>query len=127
MRVNPSISAENGTPINIRFYLPNIIGIPGKDSTAGYENCYIRTNYSMHETYSGDVSNISIHTNYVNAWNESLYSILGKYEQYGYIDIEPLPLQSPEYVRITPDERQINLELTIIDIKAQISPGWIVP
>lgn len=130
MRVNPSISVEDGTKINIRFYLPKIIGTRGKNSTSGYENGYVRTNYSMHETYSGDIPNggyIKIYTDYLNAWNDSLYSILGKYVEYGYISITLLPLQSPSYVEIRPDGKEINLELTIIDIKAQISPGWVIP
>ena len=128
MKVDPSISVTNGSKINIRFYIPRIIGIAGKNSTSGSDIVYIRTNYSHSATYShGDITYMRIYSDYLNAWNESLHStnILGKYENEGYVQISMDTSQPPEYVEIRPDGKDIELEITIVDIFAQISPGWI--
>jgi len=51
MRVEPAFTvttAEEGenVVVNIYYDIPIITGLPGKNSTSGYTNCYVRTNYS---------------------------------------------------------------------------------
>jgi hypothetical protein len=133
MRADPSISAENKTnTITIHFDLPYVIAIPGKNLTSGEGNSFIRSNFSSNRTYVGDIPKgpgpggggyIRIYTNYVNAWNESLYNLLGIYAVNGYINITAHPTQN--YVAITPGTKDIILQLNVISIYIQIGQGWI--
>ena len=136
MRANPSISAENNTRnITIHFDLPYVIAIPGKNMTSGEGNCFIRTNYSINNTYKYQVGNVSegysgvyirIYTKYPTAWNESLQNILGMYATHTNpcINITLRPAQS--YIDIKPDEKGITLELNVITIYVQVGQGWVL-
>jgi hypothetical protein len=121
MRVDPPISAENKSTINIYYTIPIIVGIAGKDSsTTDYKTCFIRTNYSDRSDVDwiprASVSGIRITTNYTSAWNESLHDLLGSN-----VNIS----KGSNYVEITKKVKQINLYYKEIYIYAQISPGWI--
>ena len=120
MRVDPAVSmTTGGGEVNINFDFPVFIDIPGKNSTSGSGKCFIRTNYSSSETQPfTTVSSIKIYTDYPNAWNESLYNLLG-----GAVIIS----QESNYVEITRknEDDDINVEIKEIYIYAQISPGWI--
>jgi len=125
MIVDPSISVANETKIILRFYMPNILDIPGKNSTYGYRKCFIRTNYSSPPQYYNytNVESIKIYTEYTNAWNESLHNLLGDV-----VNISKQPVESPTYVEITPNGaigKIVDLQIKIMNIHAQISPGWI--
>jgi hypothetical protein len=133
MRADPSISAENKTnAITIHFDLPYVIGIQGKNFTSGEGNSFIRTNFSNNITYVDDIPKglgpggggyLRIYTNYVNAWNESLYNLLGIYAVNGYINIIVPPTKN--YIEITPGTKDITLQLNVIKIYVQIGQGWI--
>lgn len=130
MRADPSISIiiENENRITMRFYLPKIVGIPGKNSTYGHGKCFIRTNYSSHDTYLGNIpdgGHIRIYTDYLNAWNKSLSKLLEEEIKNGYVKV--VIIQDPmQLVEITPEEdKEIDLELTVVNIHAQVGPGWI--
>lgn len=126
MRVEPAftVTVEDGTNVvvNIYYDIPIITGRPGKNSTSGYTNCYIRTNYSSSDanqlSFTG-ISSINISTDYPNAWNSLLNNSLGDN-----VNID----KGSNYVEITKKEPgdQINLYYTRIYLYAQISPGWIV-
>ena len=117
MRVDPSIYVENGTDIDIQFGLPIIVGIPGKDLTHGHGKCFVRTNWSQGGTdYIPNSNTINISTRYPNAWNDSLYSILGNNVNYE---------KGTSYVKITKKDKDINLNLRYYYIYVQIGHGWI--
>jgi hypothetical protein len=128
MRADPSISAVNKTNIEIHFDLPYIIAVPGKNITSGEGNCFIRTNYSSNRTHFDTIQpggNIQIYTAYPNAWNESLYKLLGIYAVNGCIHINWVSAQPTNYIEITPGSKNIELQLNVINIYVQIGQGWI--
>ena len=115
MRVDPSIYVEND--VDIRFDLPIIVGIPGKNLTYGHGKCFVRTNWSQGGTaYFPNSTTINISTQYPNAWNESLYSMLGDKVNYE---------KGTSYVKITRKDDDINLKLRYYYIYVQIGHGWI--
>lgn len=118
MRVDPSIYVKDEPDIDIQFDLPIIVGIPGKNLTYGYGKCFVRTNWSQGGTdYIPKSNTINISTQYPNAWNESLYSLLGDNVNYE---------KGTSYVKITKkDDDDINLKLRYYYIYVQIGHGWI--
>lgn len=127
MRVEPAITVtatveDETNYVNIYYDIPIITGLPGKNSTSGYTNCYVRTNYSSSDanqlSFTG-ISNINISTDYPNAWYSLLNNSLGDN-----VDIA----KGSKYVEITKKNPgdQINLYYTRIYLYAQISPGWII-
>ncbi len=127
MRVDPPITIENGSKINIKFYLPLITSVPGKNLTAHDKTCFVRTNYSSDITYSEDITYFEIHTKYLNAWNESLCRLLEKYIDYGYVTVDLLPLGSPTYVRINRiNPTLLHMDLTVVSIGAQTGAGVVI-
>lgn len=131
MRADPSISINNlSDSIQIRFYLPKVIDIPGKNSTYGFGRCFIRTNYSSHQTYYGPIpfgGHIIICSNYLDAWSKSLNRLLGEEIKNGYVNVSIMqhPTEEIDVVKISVMSKPVNLELTVVDIYAQIGPGWI--
>jgi len=120
LRVEPTITVQNLTnDVDIYYEVPIIIGIPGKNTTSGYKNCFIRTNYSSSDNNwipISNISNIQIVTAYPSAWN---YLMKGLLEEN--VDIT----EQPTYVEIKNNIKQINLYYKETYIYAQISPGWI--
>lgn len=121
MRVDPPISVENSSNVNIYYDLPMIHGIPGKNFTYGHGKCFIRTNFSNSITYQNWTSissNIRIYTNYTHAWYEILDDLLGDL-----VDIN----QEESYVEIRKKNggKDIGLYVTKFPIYMQIGPGWI--
>jgi len=116
MRVDPSIYIEND--LDIQFDLPIIVGVPGKNSTYGHGKCFVRTNWSQGATDPTitNVSSLNISTQYPNAWNESLYSMLGDKVNYE---------KGTSYVKITRKDDDINFKLRYYYIYVQIGHGWI--
>ncbi|UCF12867.1 MAG: hypothetical protein JSW06_01085 [Thermoplasmatales archaeon] len=115
MRVDPSIYVEN--VLDIQFDLPIIIGIHGKNLTYGHGKCFVRTNWSQGGIdYLPNSNTINISTQYPNAWNESLFSMLGDKVNYE---------KGPSYVKITRKDDDINLKLRYYYIYVQIGHGWI--
>ena len=117
MRVDPSILVENGSDIDIHFNLPRFVGISGKNLTSGLGKCFVRTNWSREETYHiSNVNFTNISTQYPNAWNESLYSMLGNNVNY---------TEEASYVTISKKNKDINLHINYYYIYVQIGHGWI--
>jgi hypothetical protein len=129
MRADPSISAVNETSaITIHFDLPYVVAYAGKDLANGPGKCFIRTNYSSNRTHVDNIpagGYIRIYTNYMNAWNESLYNLLGTYAVNNYIQIHEVSAQPTSYVEITPASKTITLQLNVITIYVQIGQGWV--
>jgi len=128
MRVNPAIRIQNfSNRIDMKFYFPHFISIPGKNSTYGHGRCFIRTNYSNHEIDSGMINpngSIIIHSNYLNAWNESLNRLMGEEIKNGYVDISIIRHEGIDVVKLSVINKPIDLELIVVDIYVQIGPGW---
>lgn len=131
MRADPSISAEDiGSKIKLRFYLPNIIAVQGKERTEGYGSCFVRTNYSTSYNASyyptGQPTDcIYIQSHYIDAWNGSLNRTLARYVT---VKIDTVIDQGKpiEVVKITPKTKEIQLDITVVDIYCQIGPGWVI-
>jgi len=133
VKIEPAITVENKTKVNIIYNMPLITGILGKNSTSGYKNCFIRTNYSYNETYITDIDNSSddhhiwIYTDYLNAWNASLNKLLEEEVKNGYVNVTiTQDLGGIDIVEIKPWGKTIHLELTITYIGAQIGPGTVI-
>ena len=115
MRVDPSIYQETGGTVIFNF--PIFVGMPGKNLTSGLGKCFIRTNWSQGGDSPWNAFSMNITTQYPNAWNESLYSILG----------EDFKIEKGElYVKISKkDETQFPLVVRYYYIYVQIGHGWI--
>jgi hypothetical protein len=132
VKIEPAITVENKTKINIIYNMPIITGAPGKNSTSGYKNCFVRTNYSSNllSPYSGDISSgfIRIYTDYLDAWNASLNKLLEEEVKNGYVNVTiTQDLGGIDVVEIEPWGKTIHLELTVTYIGAQIGPGIVIP
>jgi len=133
VKIEPAITVENETKINIIYNIPIITGVPGKNSTSGYKNCFVRTNYSGNRSspYSGDISPglgfIRIYTDYLDAWNASLNKLLKEAVDNGYVNVTiTQDLGGIDVVKIEPWGKTIHLEFTVTDIGAQIGPGIVI-
>jgi hypothetical protein len=136
MRADPSISIKDliGNPlmIEMKFYLPNIIEVPGKNISSSSGNCFIRTNYSSYQTYT-DIpidfgSCIIIKSKYLNAWDESLNGFFREEIRNNHVNITiwPYPTQGIDVVKVSVlDSSIIDLKLTVVNIIAQVGPGWV--
>jgi len=126
MRADPGILInDSGQQINVRFYLPNIIGFAGKNSTYGTGKCFVRTNYSHYKTYSGPIHNFTIRSNYLNAWNESLNNLFGE-EIYNSDVKVNITGNVVKMMSLKPETKPVYLEITVVDIFCQMGPGWII-
>jgi len=139
MRADPCISIKDaGNKIMVRWYLPNIIGVQGKNDTYGNGKCFVRTIYSDYQNFSGPLHNIIIKSDHLNAWNESLNRL---FRDVMYDDgDEPSPENKTVDISITwyegnnvvkilslhPESKPLYLSLMIVDIYCQIGPGWVM-
>ena len=112
--------------------MPLITGVPGKNSTSGYKNCFVRTNYSYNETCikdfnSADDHHVWIYTDYLDAWNASLNKLLEEEVENGYVNVTiTQDLGGIDVVEIEPWGKTIHLEITVTYIGAQIGPGIVI-
>lgn len=117
MKVDPSISVEIKDRVYIQFNLPIFVGIPGKNLTSGLGKCFVRTNWSQGDNSPWDAYSINISTQYPNAWNESLYGMLGDNVKYN---------EGASYVEITKRGAEtIRFVIKYYYIYVQIGHGWI--
>jgi hypothetical protein len=136
MKVSPAIKIENHSGdgyIKIYYVIPLFTSKPGKNIDSGLKNCFIRTNYITHyssiETQSDELDNdhLYIYTDHIKAWNESLIKddtgLLWEYYDNGYINVDFNDPISPECIQITSGTKNIDFEITIVEIEVQIGPG----
>ncbi len=133
MKIAPPILVENNSDsINIIYSLPIYISRAGKNQSATMiDDVYIRTNYIKsykHADLSGDTE-IHIYTKYIDAWSQSLINddsgILWEYYTNGYINVDVDHTTNPSNIKITNGTKNITVECTIVEIGAQIGPGFI--
>ena len=115
----PFLSVSNFT--NVSFTIVDISGFDDKKSASGYGTCAVYTEFLNSKSYEViNVTSITITTNYPNAWRTVFNSSTLKYSGLTYVikDID-------NGVTVEFEGYSCNLFLKVIDISAQISPGWI--
>jgi hypothetical protein len=129
-KVTPPINAQNyTTSIKINYTIPLFTSKPGKNITGGNEITFIRTNYTRYYSHSDTgVSWLYIYTDYIEAWTKSLINnnqgLLWEYYNNGYINVTYDDPVSPTRIEITPGTKDLDVELIIVEIGAQIGPGF---
>jgi len=127
--VSPPITVENSSSdIKIEYDIP-VFTDRGNNQTSGYDTTFIRTNYTRDDAdFVNNINWLRIYTYYPDAWNLTLIrdssGLLWEYYNNGYIDVEVYDSESPAYIEITPDSKNLDIEFTVIEIGAQIGPGY---
>lgn len=115
----PFLSVSNFT--NVSFTIVNILGVDGKKSASGYGTYAVYTEFLNSESYEViNVTNINITTNYPNAWRTVFNSSTLKYSGLTYVIKDTDNGVTVEFEGVLG-----NLFLKVIDISAQLAPGWI--
>jgi hypothetical protein len=124
----PSFSAsKTGSNVDMSFTIIDVAGVGEKTSAGGYGTYPIRTDFSNIDSRPiTDVTNITITTNYQNAWHIFLNSTLNASRlNYG-TDNDYWILETDTGVIVEfSDSLTVDLEVDNIVIEAQIAPGWI--
>lgn len=130
IRIKPVFTADLEADLVISYDLSNISTVGNKDRSAvGYGPVQIQTEFSSAESYDliTNVSNISINTTYLDAWHSFLNSTFIKaglnYAGYG-TDYTIEIINDLVYVEFT-GSIVVNMDIDIINIYAQIGPGFI--
>jgi len=140
MKVNPPITIENNSGIiEIYYYIPVFKCPSGKDYVGRLiNNAYIRTNYTNHVKHTTPPDTltdpnhhyIKIYSNYLDAWYNSFMDnrigMLWEYEKNNYIDVEYYNQVTPPYIKISPDNWDIDLDFTIVEIGIQTGSGTVI-
>ncbi|MEA3457252.1 MAG: hypothetical protein U9R21_01080 [Candidatus Thermoplasmatota archaeon] len=116
------ISSPSSGKIDISCNLTYIVGVSGKNTTNGYKNRFIRTNYSCSGnayTVTPISKHIRVYTEYVDSWYDFFNeSSLG---ENAYVN------KTSNYVQIQEKgSTGIGISIAKITIYAQIGPGWII-
>lgn len=133
MNVLPPINKKlQGNVLYFNYTLPILKGKAEKKvSASSDENIFIFTNFShsdptiTEDIFMGSQEKVEIHSDYLDAWNQSLHSLFHEEIENDYLEIKKYPLASPEYVVIKPDSgiNYVRINLKPIHIMAQIGPG----
>jgi hypothetical protein len=119
--ITPLISVENLTnDYNITLSIINISVIGNKDSISGYGTYPIRVEYYNSSTINiTNLDRITISTEYPESWGNHLNYVfrddnvqIGEFSSYTYADFSGMT-------------KNANVLLRVVDIYAQIAPGWI--
>jgi hypothetical protein len=122
MSIKPFSAIKNVNVVNITFDIVNITEVGGSTSAGGYGTYPIRTEFvSSHAVVMNNVKNITITTNYPNAWHQAFKSTLKSVN---------LTYGTNFSVTDTADEvtikflgaTKVNLALNVIEIDAWIAP-----
>jgi len=132
MSIQPSLSIVLNKDLSFTLFRVSELG--DKTSAGGYGTYPIQTKFVDSSEYSyKDVESITIETSYQNAWKLFLEDVLMS----NMLDAD---LDFDSTVTVTPDQDQVtvaftddpannvflpDLNIKLIDIGAQISPGWI--
>lgn len=131
IKVDPSLTIENrSSTIYCEWILPTFNSLAGKNTTAGFKNCFIRTNYSSSTLYGGatgaSTDYIKIYSDYLDAWNATFAKLLKEEIDQGYITIKKHPDDTPTHVLIEPGSKSLTVKINLVTIGAQIGPGIVV-
>jgi len=130
MSIKPAFSVGYGygSDINISFTITNISTIGGKRSIGGYGTYPIQTEFSeVDVTNFADVKNITIETNYQNAWQKFINNTLinSGLNHYSYGANFSMIVDDESMILKFTNSTTVNLKLKYVKINAQIAPGWI--
>ena len=131
MSIRPAFSVYKGDEINISFTLINITTIGEKQSISGYGNYPIQTEYLDPDPAISipidDVSDIEIITTYPNSWGKFIKNTLinAGLEEGESNDFKIIIVDNTVSIGFEDSSKTVNVDLTIININAQISPGRI--
>lgn len=105
----------------ISINLPNLSGVGGKTTASGYGTTAIQTEYTGSNNINiQDVVQISIKSSYINAWSIYLNWLCKKSLDPSDYSIIILNNEVTIQFSNSPD-----IDLTIVDINAQIGAGWV--
>jgi hypothetical protein len=118
LKGKPFLSVSNST--NLSFTIINISGIDGKRFASGHGTYSLYTEFSNSSTYYiNNLTSINIKTNYQNAWRIFFNNTNLKYSELTYV-INTID----DGITVEFSNPLGNLMLKVIEISAQISPGW---
>jgi len=117
--VNPSVSVANLTnDYNITFSIVNISAVGNKDSISGYGTYPIRIEFSNSNTINiTNVDQLTITTEYPESWENNFNYIFGD----DYVESNDFST----YADFSGMTKNVNVLLSVVDINAQVAPGWI--
>jgi len=124
-----SVSYGYGSDINISFTIINISTIGEKRSIGGYGTYPIQTEFSDNDTtVFPDVKNITIDTNYQNAWQKFINNTLinSGLNHHSYGANFSISVDDDSMILKFTNSTTVNLKLKYVKINAQIAPGWII-
>lgn len=121
-------SILNGKPLlsvsdftNASFTVVDISGVDGKKSASGYGTYAVYTEFLNSESYEViNVTSITVATNYPNAWRTLFNDSALRYSGLDYAIND-----TDNGVTVEFEGSLGNLFLKVIDISAQLAPGWI--
>ncbi len=115
----PFLSVSNFT--NVSFTIINISGLEGKRFVGGYGTYSVYTEFLKSDTYNlSNLESINITTNYQNAWRLLFNSTTLRYSGLTY-EIK----DTEDGITVEFSGSLGNLVVKVVDISAQIAPGWI--
>ena len=130
MAIKPRFLVSNEEEVSISFTITNVSTVGGKSSMAGYGTYPIQTEFSEYNDtipVLQNVSTITIGTEYQNAWHRLVNGTLRNqglnYNGYGTDYLIALN-ESGITVEFT-NSTTVNLDIKLIQIDAQVAPGWI--
>ena len=122
MSIKPFSAIKNVNVVNITFDIVNITGVGGSTSAGGYGTYPIRTEFVSNTTVlMNNIKNITIATNYPNAWHQAFKSTLQSANlTYGtdFSVTDTAGEVTIEFLGVT----NVNLALNVIEIDAWIAP-----
>jgi hypothetical protein len=130
MSIKPTFSVDKEKNVTISFTIINISKIVGKTSSSGYGTIPIQTDFLNINNLPTimNVTNISIFTNYQNAWYNFINGTLIKaglnYNGYGTNYTINISKEDRLLVEFKPVVT-VHLNIKLIEVEAQIAPGWI--
>jgi len=127
MSIKPAFSAKLDEDIHVSFTIVDISTIGDKRSISGYGTYPIQTEYPNSDPTTvvkiDDVTEIAIDTSYANSWHRFIKkTLINSGLEY---TTDFLIQTNADGISIQFPGKKADLNLQIIEIAAQISPGWI--
>jgi hypothetical protein len=128
MKIRPSIFVIFQENVTITFNLINISTIGGKRAISGFDTYPIQTEYLGLGDSSEitDISKFDLTTSYTDAWYSLLNNTLTNAGlKYG-TNYSMIKTDKSVTVIFTTESITVNVDIKIVNIGAQIAPGWII-
>jgi hypothetical protein len=123
MSIKPFSAINNGDVVTITFAIVNISGVGGSISAGGYGTNPIQTEFvSNASVLMNNIKNITITTNYPNAWHQAFKSTLITSANLTYGTNFSVTDSDDEVIIEFVENTRVNLDLDIVEINAWISP-----